>query len=111
MPPKKAQPKKKKKAGTGATAGGTDMEVALHLPCAPEEVAALRPANLRLVAQLEVKTQELAQAKAECRALQARVAALEAQGQKDAAIIRDMTRELMANWSSRRSSSLAVVGV
>lgn len=47
------------------------------------------------------KTQQLARASAEVLALQAQVAALEAQTQRDAAILRDMTRQYLSTWSSK----------
>jgi hypothetical protein len=105
MPPKKAKAAAAKGKGKGgdkkakgkkaaAGAGGT-AAASPPLPM-PEDMAALRAATEQLRAQLETAKGQLTHVVAEREALVNRVAVLEAQGQKDAAVIREMTRMYVA---------------
>lgn len=97
MPPKKAAKGNKDKKKAAAAAEVTPA------PPSPEEVAALRAAKAQMAAQLQTTSQELGRVAAERQALLATVAVLEARCEKDAAIMRDMTRQHMAQLSARNS--------
>jgi len=113
MPPKKAKAAAKPKGGAAAKAKGggaaTKAMAAPPLPT-PEEMAALRAATEQLRVQLETAKVQLTHVVAEREALLNRVAVLEAQGQKDAAVIREMERMYMAmgGWGNRGHEMVGV---